>query len=232
MNNSARTLSKVLILIAAVAIYWLGGTRLAAQATTLADTQLDGFRYTIFTANDDSAYVQVQFDLTTADGINGYKRGASAVSNLYAASHLNQPVRVDLTFNHPISLEEFESFSGKYGLDPQDFGIRVMAGNERWTISGLAEKGVIDREAVQRQLTSIEATTKSAEFLGVVYAHAEVPGNLYRKLAADPSVFLADAVQPYLIEQAVALKPSVAEAVDYYCPNVYWAMENLGLVVK
>ena len=232
MNNYIKALGRVLVLVLAVAAYWFGGMRLAAQATILADAQLEGFRYTIYTANDDSAYIQVQFDLTSAAGINGYRRGATQVSSQYADSHRDQMILVDLTLYRPLSLQEFASLTSRYGLEPQDFAIRVLAGSERWTISGHARGGMIDPEAVQRQLTSIQAANKNARLLGVVYAHVSMPSNIYYDLAADPNVFLADAVQPYLTEQAVALKPSATGSVEYYCPNVYWAMENLGLVGK
>ncbi len=215
------------------ALLWFGSQNIAAESTILADQQLPGLHYVIMSGEEQSAIIQVEYDTKSADGILQYKDTVAQLSREYALAHPDTSFIVDVTFKRPMSIEDFRTLNSNYRAKPVDFALRTVASDgERGTISGAAEKaGDISTEAVDRIFNSVQENQKGVTLKGVVSFRANITGATYDALSSDGNIFLVDALQPYLTDETVRLKPSVAPSeVDYHTPNPYWFMEEVGLI--
>ena len=235
MRNAGRSRSLIfsaiaLAVLSALAYLWLGGLNISADSPTLADQQETGFHYRIGAPDSLTVRIDVDYDTKTADGVLGYQKAVAARSAHYAEANTGRLIEVDVTFNKPLPMEQFNSFVEKYGLQPRDFVIRsIEPDGQRSTISGALTTGEgISQETIERMLLANGGTVR-----GVVSFRAMLLGATYPQLSADGNVFLVDALEAELKDKASTLRPNQDRAAIEYTPrSLYWSLEDLGLVQK
>jgi hypothetical protein len=219
-----------LVVISALVYLSFGGTNISADAPTLVDQQEAGFRYRIGAPDSRTLRIDVDYDTRTVAGVLGYQKSVAARSARYAKDNAGRLIEVDVTFNKPLPVQQFNSFVEKYGLQPRDFVIRsIDPDGQRSTISGALTAGEgISQETIERMLLASGGTVR-----GVVDFRATLLGSAYPQLSADSNVFLVDALEAELKDKAATLRPNQDRAAIEYTPrSLYWFLEDLGLVQK
>ncbi len=216
-------------LVSTLAFLWFGGPSILANGPTLLEGQETGFHYRIGALDSRTLRIDVDYDTRTVAGVLGYQEAVATRSAGYAAANSGRRIEVDITFNKPLPLEQFDTFVQRYGLQPRDFAIRTLnPDGQRGTISGaLAEGESISQESIDRLLSGMGTVR------GVVSFRATLLGAKYGELAADSNVFLVDALEAELKDKAAALRPGQDRAAIEYTPrSLYWYLEDLDLVQK
>ena len=245
-----------IVLLGIIAIVGLTGltrSESSADPLVLADRQAVGFRYQIIAEDEQILRIQLDYDTGSVPGILAYKSAVVQRAAQYAATHLTQPFEVDVTLTHPISPEEFEDLVQSYHLQPTDFVVRtVHVDGHRETISGaFAGTTPVDisqevQDAIDGMLRSYSDPSAPAPddntpsganpvnpitVRGVVAFRANLLGSYYTDLAIDTSIFLVDALEAELKDEAVAIRPGQERFNVMYTPrSLYWFLEDLGLV--
>lgn len=217
-----------LSMLATLVFLWFGGSNISADAPVILDQQEVGFRYRVGAPDAKTLRIEVDYDTQSVGGVLGYQKAVAARSARYATANSTRPIEVDVTFNKPLPLEQFNAFTEKYGLQPRDFVIRTIdPDGQRSTISGaLSGDEGISQETIDRMLLSSGGTVQ-----GLVNFRATLVGASYAQLAADRNVFLVDALEAELKDKAVGLRPKQDRAAIEYTPrSLYWFLEDLGLV--
>lgn len=230
-KNSILTLLAVMVLTA-YAVLWFATNTGMAQAAQLAAKQFNSFSYTISSSTDSQASINVKYNTQSVANLNAYKSEAAQISSQYAVAHSGKIFVVDITFNRPLTIDEYQKFVTSYNLTAVDFAIRtVTTSGQRGTISGSLENSqTISAEEVNSILNTVQKHN-SVKMLGVISSQVKINGNKYKALATDNNVYLVNALRSYLTDEATRLKPSLkASQISYYNPDPYWYLENFGLV--
>lgn len=227
-----------------------------ADTPLLADRQETGFRYRVIAEDDSKLRIEVDYDASTQAGVLAYQAGAGQRAAEYASSNADQRLIADITFNKPLSLEQLQELTDRYGLQPVDLVVRTVdAGGQRGTISGAIGEGeslVQAQEAIERLTggsSMAEGSSKAqapvtgtsggkdtavenlVNVVGVVAFRTTLLGSSYEAVSSDSNVFLVDALESVLRAEAKELRPGQDQsAINYIGKNPYWYMEDLGLV--
>lgn len=224
-------LTAVLSTIAAIALFWFGSRNSAAVAPLLLDRQEDGFHYRVVAEDDRVLRIEVDYQTNSVAGILGYKKAIVQRSAQYAAANPDKQITADITLIQPLSVDQFGALSNDYNLQPLDAVIRIIDSNgQRATISGALKQGEGIAE-IQDAITRLTLNgSGSSSVKGVIAFRTTLSGSTYTKLAASGNVFLVDALESDLKDQAVGLRANQEYAnIKYVGKNPYWYMEDLGL---
>jgi hypothetical protein len=221
-----------LLLIAIISLLWLGSSsNAAASETKLAEKQMQNFKYTIVANDKDEVLVQVSHKSAFASDIEKYRDEVTQLSQKHASANSNKKFGLTVTFKKPVSFEHFRKMLDIYSIEPSVIAIRTMSeSGERGTISGLFDKSKgVPQADIDRIFISLQKSGKNVNALGIVDFEATILGSKYANLVADKDVYLADALDSVLTDEAKKLKPN-AKSTKYRGPFPYWLMEDFGLV--
>lgn len=137
-----------------------------------------------------------------------------------------------ITFNQPVSVDEFNKFAAKNKLKLGAITLRVLASNgERWTMFGTSEDGVtVSTSKVTESLANLQERDKQAILGGIVDAEVEFAASQYQDLYLFKSVFLVD-ITPTLAGQEVVTDMLNGDKykLSFNLVHPYWNMEDLGI---
>lgn len=137
-----------------------------------------------------------------------------------------------ITFNQPVSVDEFNKFAAKNKLKLGAITLRVLASNgERWTMFGTSEDGgTISSIKVAENLANLQERDKQAVLGGIIDAEVEFAASQYQELYLFKSVFLVD-ITPTLAKQEVVTDMLNGDKykITFNLVHPYWSMEDLGV---
>lgn len=138
-----------------------------------------------------------------------------------------------IVFRHPLSHEAFEQFVTSYRLVVSGYTLRFVDNQgQRVTITGGPDNGIlVPQDLLNLALADIQHRSPG-NLRGWIEVRAIVPSQTYKSLVDDSQVYLVD-VSRSVIRAAFKDHPQAQELpVDILTPQIYWKLEDLGLVVN
>lgn len=178
-----------------------------------------------------SATIAISYEHTTLAGLRAFKQ-----ANLELAKQLRSTgthsYEALVTFNRPLSLNEFTDLVAKNNLSAKTYTLRMIAPDgQRWTIFGAPEGGVlVPEERLNTQKGFILEHAQGAAFSGVVDVELSLDASQYDTLQNLEGVFLVDVTRTLAKQDTMQSMVGVAERSIYVdAPHPYWFMEDIGL---
>jgi hypothetical protein len=193
--------------------------------------QFATWRYSGHTEADGFTMVQVDHTVATAEDLRLYVAANRGLARQLAAEGYKQ-LAVTATLSRPLPLDEFKQWAAKSPLQVKGWQIRVTGPDgRRATVGGGPAGGeLISSERLQRALDRV-ASHGTGSVAGVVVVEGEIEAAAYDSLANDPVVFLADVTRTAAASHIKKTKPEIDQSrLGVVVGNVYWKLENLGLV--
>lgn len=146
---------------------------------------------------------------------------------------VQQGIDIDATviFRKPLSQEEFEQFIADTGMEVLDYVIRyVTVSDQRVTIFGTPNNSQLvasaDLEVVLNDLAERDPGTVS----GWIEVRGRLPATSYHLVEKKPYVYFIDVTRT-AVHAVFKGQPNAENAtVELIEPQVYWMLEDLGLV--
>lgn len=202
-----------------------------APAVVLTQKNHGTWVHTTSQTGSNSAQVSIAFDHTSVQALKAF-----AQSNTDIAKTLNIPgttLDARITFNHPLSVDEFKKFVADNGLNVSGYSIRVTAPDgTRWTIVGTPTgSDLVSQSHLNNYVAGVQQQAPNATLNGVIDVTASFSAPRYTALQAVPGVFLIDVSRTVAKQEAIAALPATFDPKKLTIDEgpVYWYMENLGL---
>ncbi len=242
--NHKRILSLTLLTITVVVLGSLiyAWTGVATARGILVQDYLDSERTIQYIGNvDDTGFpiVVVMYDGSSVESLRHYANA----SQLQGEASLQAGVSdfyVVLTFRRALNENEFRAFIRDTGFAAHSYMIRATnSKGQRITMSGGPENGdVLPANELASAMAQIGAreNNQAVGFSGVFEAQGTASAEVYRKLVADPRVFVADVTGTLVYHN-----PNYQKAVRFTWQDFvtklemssgsgpFWYMEDLGL---
>ena len=179
----------------------------------------------IYATYDGQPAAEVQYDARTREGILAYRDAVRQLGANAFAHHDQVPALV--TFNHPLSTEEFAALIHDSGATAKSYRYRTVdASGVRGTM------GFAPGQNGEISGPDNPTATSGAPYNvhGVFDAEVVIDADAYARLSQDANVFLTDvmrAVADDTLRQQGLAAPSLD---DISLTAPYWTMEDTGLV--
>ncbi len=219
-----------------VAVIVLVGLLFTSQLSADSKSQTvvkDGgeWQYHIEAEANNTANLSISYDTGSVTALKSHVIANKALAVKLEANNLKQ-VEALITFNHPLSLDEFTRLVEDRKLSVKSYIIRMATpSGERSVLGGVPEGNVMLPQAkFESQKAFIQQHSPGAEFKGFIDATVTFNISDFNVLQSSKGVFLVDVtatVAKQELKQSMSKLSSDNIAVDM--PHPYPYLEDLGL---
>lgn len=164
----------------------------------------------------------VEYDTSSLAGLNKFRQFNTQILEQIIENKEKEIIPAKITFNAPLTQEEFTSFVKNYGIEVSHYIIYMKEPDGKIaTIQGSPAEGeLIPTQFLNVATQSIaQEYNQSAQFLGWVEVNGSIPAEQALTLSQDKTVFMVDVMHLFLTSQ---LTDEVLATAGYS----YWDRQN------